>query len=66
MIILTGDTHAFLPTIDQETVDNSTEEWLDQIEGRLDCDTWYAGHFHITESVGRVYLLFEDYEELEE
>lgn len=57
--------HAFLPTIDQSTVDNSTEEWLDKIERRLDCDTWYAGHFHITEQMGRVQLLYEDYEELE-
>lgn len=57
--------HAFLPTIDQGTVDNSTEEWLDQIERRLDYDTWYAGHFHITEQMGRIQLLYEDYEELE-
>lgn len=58
--------HAFLPTIDQNTVDNSTEEWLDTIERRLDYDAWYAGHFHVTENIGRVRLLFEDYEELEE
>lgn len=57
--------HAFLPTIDQSTVDQSTEEWLDAIERRLDYDTWYAGHFHVTESIGRVRLLYEDYEELE-
>lgn len=57
--------HAFLPTIDQETVDNSTEEWLKTLERRLDYDAWYAGHFHITESMGRVSLLYEDYEELE-
>lgn len=57
--------HAFLPTIDQATVDNSTEAWLDTIERRLDCDAWYAGHFHVTESMGRVRLLYEDYEELE-
>lgn len=57
--------HTFLPTIDQSTVDTSTEDWLDKIERRLDYDTWYAGHFHVTESLGRVCLLFEDYEELE-
>jgi 3-oxoacid CoA-transferase subunit A len=27
--------HGFLPTIDQRTVDRSTEEWLDGLEGRL-------------------------------
>lgn len=57
--------HTFLPTIDQSTVDRSTEEWLDGIERKLDYDTWYAGHFHVTESIGRVRLLYEDYEELE-
>lgn len=57
--------HAFLPTIDQATVDNSTEAWLDTIERRLDYDAWYAGHFHVTESMDRVRLLYEDYEELE-
>ncbi len=57
--------HAFLPTVDQNTVDHSTEEWLDTIERRLDYDTWYAGHFHITERMGRVHLLYEDYEKLE-
>ena len=58
--------HALLPTIDQSTVDNSTEKWLDWIEKRLTYGTWYAGHFHITEQMGRVCILYEDYEELEE
>ena len=58
--------HALLPTIDQSTVDNSTEKWLDWIEKRLTYETWYAGHFHITEQMGRVCILYEDYEELEE
>lgn len=57
--------HAFLPTIDQDTVDNSTEKWLDWIEKRLAYECWYAGHFHITEQMGRVCLLYEEYEELE-
>ena len=58
--------HALLPTIDQSTVDNSTEKWLDWIKKRLTYETWYAGHFHITEQMGRVCILYEDYEELEE
>ena len=37
---------AFLPFIDQSTVDTSTEEWLDGIKRRLVYERWYAGHFH--------------------
>lgn len=58
--------HALLPTIDQSTVDNSTERWLQTIESRLTYERWYAGHFHITEQMGQTYLLYEDYEELGE
>lgn len=57
--------HAFLPGLDQSQVDNFTEKWLQIIEDRLDYDGWYAGHFHVTESLGNICLLFEDYEELE-
>lgn len=56
--------HALLPTIDQRTVDRSTEEWLEEIYQKLNCETWYAGHYHVTDSMGRVQLLFEDYDEL--
>lgn len=57
--------HALLPTIDKSTVDRSTEKWLDGIERKLDYECWYAGHYHVTCGLGRVHILFEDYEELE-
>ncbi len=56
--------YALLSTIDQRTVNHSTEEWLEKIYRKLDCETWYAGHYHVTDSMGRVQLLFQDYEEL--
>ncbi len=55
----------FLSNIDQKTVDNSTEVWLDQIEQKLDYDRWYAGHFHTTKSMGKIQILYEDYVELD-
>ena len=58
--------HAFLPTIDQSLVDNSTEAWLEEIAQKLDYRRWFAGHFHVTWSLDRFQLLFEDYEELDE
>ena len=57
--------YALLPSIDQSSVDRSTEEWLAQIERRLIYESWYAGHYHVTCDIGRVHILFEDYEELE-
>lgn len=38
----------FIPGIDQTRVDRSTEEWLDDIEGRLRYKRWYCGHYHIS------------------
>ena len=29
------------------SVDKSTEEWLEQIDKKLDYRKWYAGHYHI-------------------
>lgn len=57
--------YALLPSIDQSGVDHSTEEWLAQIERRLIYESWYAGHYHVTCDIGRVHILFEDYEDLE-
>lgn len=57
--------HALLPTIDQSTVDRSTEKWLEGIERKLVYESWYAGHYHVTCDLGRVHILYEDYEELE-
>ena len=38
---------AFISTIDQSTVDTSTEEWLDRIAAGLTFERWWSGHFHI-------------------
>ena len=57
---------AFLPFIDQSTVDTGTEEWLDGIERRLDYKRWYAGHFHTVKETGKLRLMYQDYARLEE
>lgn len=53
---------AFLPGLDQSTVDDCTERWLDAIDDRLDCDAWYCGHWHIDKRVGRMHFLFHSFE----
>jgi len=56
---------AFLPNIDSNSVDNSTEEWLETIEKKLNYERWFAGHYHIDWSMDRIQILFEDYLELD-
>jgi 3-oxoacid CoA-transferase subunit A len=54
----------FLSFIDQSTVDNSTEEWLDKIEDALTYERWYCGHYHVGKADGRVRFMFEEIREL--
>lgn len=56
---------AFLGSIDQSTVDNSTELWLDTIAERLDYHAWYCGHWHIEKRIDKMHFLFESVEHLE-
>ena len=53
---------AFLPMIDQSTVDNSTEKWLDTIESSIDYEAWYCGHWHIDKQIDRIHFLFSSVE----
>lgn len=54
----------FLPTIDQNSVDRSTEEWLDEIENKLDYAHWFFGHFHTETTMGNISILYEGIEYL--
>ncbi len=49
----------------QETIDESTEEWLDMIEEKLDYQWWYAGHFHTERTVDKVQIMFKNIEPFE-
>jgi len=54
----------FLSNINQSSVDTSTEDWLDEIENKLDYKRWFCGHFHTSKTVDRIRFMFEDYMEL--
>ena len=58
-------TEVFLPMVDQSTVDNSTELWLDTIEGKLNYNAWYCGHWHIDKRIDKMHFLFESVESLQ-
>lgn len=52
----------FLSGIDQSTVDNSTEEWLDTIEDTVGYSAWYIGHWHIDKRIDKLHFLFHGVE----
>ncbi len=54
----------FLPGINQSSVDKTTECWLDDIEKKLTYERWFAGHYHTEKKVGKLQLMFNDYEQL--
>ena len=55
-------TEAFMSGVDQSTVDNSTELWLDTIEKKLNYKAWYCGHWHIEKQIDKLHFLFESVE----
>lgn len=57
---------SFLPNIDDSSVDRSTEEWLDEIEKKLDYDRWFFGHFHTEKNMGQFSCLYENFECLDD
>ena len=59
-------TEAFLSEINQDTVDDSTEKWLDMIEDKLSYTLWFCGHYHIEKKINKLQFLFEDYIEFPE
>ena len=52
---------AFLKSVDQATVDRSTEQWLDAIEDRLTYRRWYCGHYHISKISDRIQFVYTDW-----
>ena len=55
---------AFIPGLDQSTVDKSTEKWLQHIHDNLDFSEWYAGHYHVESEECGIRIMFEDYDEI--
>ena len=59
-------TDLFLGCIDQSTVDNTTEVWLDFLKDFIQFDIWLFGHYH-ADRIERpgVEQMYQDYESLE-
>ena len=52
----------FLEGIDQSTVDNSTEYFLDEIEEFSDYNLWYCGHYHTDKEIDKIIFMFHKIE----
>lgn len=52
----------FLEGVDQSTVDNSTECFLDKIEQVTDYKVWYCGHYHTDKTVDKIIFMFHNIE----
>lgn len=50
----------FLSVVDQSTVDNTMEDWLETIEKRLNYDKWYCGHYHGDKKIDKLVFMFRD------
>lgn len=60
-------TEMFLPMVNQDSVDDSTERWLDTIEEKADYKAWYCGHWHTDKRIDKMHFLFDSFEiEMEE
>lgn len=55
-------TEMFIPSIDQSTVDHSTEEWLGEIDAKIDYKAWYCGHWHTNKRIDKMHFLFDEWE----
>ncbi len=53
----------FLEGVDQSTVDNSTEYFLDKIEETTDYNLWYCGHHHTDKEIDKLIFMFHKIEE---
>lgn len=59
-------TVVFLPGIDQSTVDDSTERWLDRIEDTVGYKAWFCGHWHVDKRIDKMHFLFHGVETAEQ
>jgi len=59
-------TEMFLPMIDQSSVDDSTERWLDEIETKADYKAWFCGHWHTDKRIDKLHFLYNSFESAED
>ena len=53
-------TEMFLANVDQSTVDNSMEEFLNECEKNIGYKQYYCGHYHTNKSIDKIRFLYND------
>lgn len=52
--------HLFLKTVDQSTVDNSMEYFLQEVKEKVKYKNWFFGHYHANEQIEEnMYMLYD-------
>ena len=59
-------TEMFIQGIDQSSVDDSTERWLDKIEEAIEYKAWFCGHWHVNKRIDKMHFLFHSVESIEQ
>ena len=54
----------FIGGIRQDTVDQSTEIWLDKIEDKLTYSTWRLGHWHTDKCDGKMLFFYKQFRQI--
>lgn len=49
----------------QELMDKSMENFLNEVEEKIDCDKWYCGHYHIEKNIDKLEFMFGRIKNLE-
>ena len=55
----------FIEGLDQSTVDNSTEYFLDEIENSTNYKKWYCGHYHTNKKIDKMIFMYNNIEEFD-
>ena len=50
----------FIQGLNQDLVDNSMEEFLDEVENKLEYKTWYCGHWHTNKTHHNMRFMYGD------
>lgn len=53
-------TEMFIPNVDQSTVDQSMEKFLDMVEDTVEYSLWYCGHWHTSKVIDKIRFMFLD------
>lgn len=50
----------FLSQVDQSTVDDTMEHWMDGIEEEIPYSKWYCGHWHTDRTIDKMRFMYYD------